>query len=287
MAWAWLPGLKPSESFFWGTKGPKLKIVSYGDSVASGYDSSFWLIKLPGGSYADHYGRDFNANTDRSVKVENRAWAGYTMGQILNEIMDGDYAVMQDADLVLLEGGGNDFLDLYKQNLIDLCDPNNFNTALQNAEDNFSSVMDIVDANTMDAEVKVMGMYYPLIHKTRTRPCETTASRKEVTAPSVHIAFLSILAKYNWFLSSKAKAHGYTFVDVFPRMNCKENNWSDCEISQVTTEEDYHQLLLSIDQKGILQDPGDISLSQKDDIHPNFDGHEQIAQAIFSTDSKK
>lgn len=276
--WSWPPGLRTSSSFFFGWYLPTYRIASFGDSVASGFNSDFWLSRVKGGTYADHFGRTLNDESKHSVKVRNLAWAGFTLGEILSAILKSHTSRIQEADLIFLEGGGNDFLDLYDQKYIDLCKPENFYPALNEAKKNYLTIMnDVVKYRKTKSAVKVLGMYYPLINETRKRPCQLT---RNAMAPTVHLAFLNALAKFNWFASREAKKRGFTYVDVLAHMNCAKKNWSTCKLNTASSEAEYLEKLLSIDAKGILKDPNDLGWTQDDHVHPNTEGHQLIAWTI-------
>lgn len=273
--WSW-PGISSSTSFFRGTLQPELKVASFGDSIASGYNSAFKLSKVKGGTYADHYGRWYNESFDYSVRVRNIAKAGFTLDQILQDLLHTNKDRIQEADLILLEGGGNDFLDLNATKNIDLCKPENFHATLENAKNNFMTMMkDVSHYKKPNSKVRVLGIYYPLVHETRSRPCIL-----KNFSPSVHVSFVKALSQFNWFLSREAKNRGFTYVDMFAHLNCSEKNWRICKATAYTSASSYEKKLFELDRVGLLKDPGDLGWMQKDRVHPNTNGHNLISWAL-------
>ncbi|MEZ4815833.1 MAG: SGNH/GDSL hydrolase family protein [Bdellovibrionota bacterium] len=275
-AMAWPGGLRSSSSFFRGLFGPELKVASFGDSVASGFNSSFWLKKVEGGTYADHFGSWYNQSYDYSVRVRNIAAAGFTLEQIFNSLINRNANRIREADLIFLEGGGNNFLDLNHKKYIDLCKPENFYPTLEKAKSDFFSMMnDVQRYKKPTSRVRVLGIYYPLMNESRTRACVLKS-----LAPSVHVSFTNALADFNWFLASESKRRGFTYVDTFSRLNCTQKNWSACKPTNYKSLSSYKNKLIELDRLGILRDPGDLGWLQKDRIHPNIYGHSLISWAI-------
>lgn len=276
-AWGWPGGLRSSTEFFRGIFGPEVKVASFGDSVASGFNSSFWLTKVKGGTYADHFGRWYNETTDYSIRVRNIAQAGFKLDQILLSLLITNRDRIQEADLIFLEGGGNDFLDLNKQKFIDLCKPENFYPTVDKAKKDFLKMMnDVSKYKKNTSKVRVLGIYYPLVHETRTRPCVLRNS----VAPSVHASFLKALSEFNWFLSQEAKKRGFTYVDTFAHLNCAQKDWKTCKPTTYSSQKIYEAKLFALDNNKVLRDPGDLGWLQKDRVHPNTSGHNLISWAI-------
>jgi lysophospholipase L1-like esterase len=276
--WAWPPGLRASTEWFHGSSGePRLQIASFGDSIASGFNSSFWLTKVKGGTYADHLGKWYSGEYNRSVVVRDLAWAGFTLGQILGAIRKDHTSKMKTADYIFLEGGGNDFLDLYSEKYIDLCKPENFYPTLDNAKNDFLSIINDADKYKKNsAKVRVLGIYYPLVHETRLRKCVL----RDSTAPSVHHAFLNAMSKFNWFLAKEARKRGYVYVDNFAHLNCEKKDWAKCKLTSSMSEAEYTAKVYDLDETNTLKDPGDLGWLQKDRVHPNTSGHDLIGWVI-------
>ncbi len=275
-AWSWPGGLRSSTSFFRGLYSPELKVASFGDSVASGFNSSFWFSKVNGGTYADHYGRWYNDSYDYSVRVRNIAQAGFTLDEILLKLFITNRDRIQEADLILLEGGGNDFLDLNAAKNIDLCKAENFRATLDKAKKNFLTMMhEVSHYKKASARVRVLGIYYPLVHETRARPCVLKSF-----SPSVHASFIKALSQFNWFLASESKKRGFTYVDTFAHLNCAQKDWKSCKPTSYTSVAAYEKKLFELDKFKILKDPGDLGWLQKDRVHPNTYGHNLISWAI-------
>lgn len=273
---SWIAGLGPSTTIFGGIFGPSLKVVSFGDSVASGYNSHFVLSKVKGGTYADHFGRWYYNYYDYNVKVRNIAKAGFTLQQILFSLLINNRDRIREADLILLEGGGNDFLDLNKRKYIDLCKAENFYPTLEKAKSHYLEMLnDVSRYKKKTSKVRVLGIYYPLVHETRTRPCTLKS-----IAPSVHASFVKALAKFNWFLASESKKRGYSYVDTFAHLNCAEKNWKACKPTSYSSQKEYEEKLFELDRKNVLRDPGDLGFLQKDRVHPNTHGHSLISWAL-------
>lgn len=287
-------GLFPTTDFFQGTSSGQIQVVSFGDSIASGYDAAdIWSI-IFGGPYGDHFGQWLSAATGQSVNVSNLAYAGYTMSQILGKITGEYTGNIQTADIVFLEGGGNDLLELLGNNKINMCDPKSYTQPLENIRTNgLASINTILQYKKPGAKVGIMGFYYPLVNTLRQSPCYTSflpgitplppkALQTSRDYSQVHELFLDVLAGINWEYRQAAFDNGFSFVDVFAKMNCASENESTCRIDNFASEEDYRQGIHSFDAQGILQDMGDLGYAQEDDIHPNTVGHEQIKRAILA-----
>ena len=273
LAAAWPPGLSSSKSVIAGSSSlPTIRVVSFGDSLASGFDPTFWLRRVPGGTYADRLGELLNQKNNQTVEVRNIAQAGIKSAGILERIKK-NAAFLSNADVVLVEGGSDDLL-LHESSKIDLCQQGVYDEALANAKIN---ALEIVRDLPTNASVVIFGIYYPSVNVTKARRCKLPPHE----TGKMHDLFMDVLALANWELYRGSQLRGFLFYDTLSVMNCGPANHPRCRVRNFDNFPDYRASLHRLDKEGIFTDPIVWNYLQRDGLHPTGGTYNLWAKDLY------
>lgn len=264
-------GMRESQSFFPGDPHKeKLLIISFGDSIASGFNSSSWFKRVEGGTYADHLGRKLQKSTNRSVEVKNQARAGYRISKIY-KLIEKSIEDLRRANFILLEGGGIDFLMDS-----DFCNLESYTQQLNYVEEQTQKALQYAAKEKIkSARVGLIGIYLPNLNELKKKRCRGEDERFRF------IRNMDRLAELNWRNRQIALRFKASFADVFSALNCLPQGKSLCEVKHSGSLDDYRRNILRAYAKGFVVDLDAQNYAQKDRLHPNFLGNAAIA-ALFN-----
>lgn len=263
-----------------------LKVAIYGDSIASGFNRTCPICGISGGPYGEHFARNLSAALNVNIEGWNDAHMGDEARQIYAQIRKGEREVAQ-ADYLLIDGGGNDFLQHTKRNM---CAEPIFREAAAEVDEQFELISAFVAQHKKrGARASYINMYYPLVDRYRDEFCPALGR-------NVHDHFFAQFIEANYAIQMRARAHGIEVVDVFSRMNCTEADHNgngildtrECAFQWGESLESYKFRLITLYEQGVIHDISQkrdaggtpLDLLQRDDTHPNRHGHAFIGDLI-------
>ena len=253
-------GIRESESLWKGSSSNStLNLVSFGDSIASGFSINRIFKRISGGTYADKAGKAYSQKTGKNVQVYNLARVGYRIQKIYDLLTKTHLEKVQNADYILLQGGGvNFFLDAnFSKQESPLPELNKVTTTTQRM---------LQFARKHQKNGALIGIYFPHLENFKNE---------------YQLRIIDTLAQANWKNRLEAKKLGYKFIDVYSQLNCTLEGQSLCRIENAFSLNDYKKRLLIAHQNKNYVGMKKLGLAQRDNIHPNSKGHSLIATEIF------
>ncbi|MBD1381592.1 SGNH/GDSL hydrolase family protein [Metabacillus arenae] len=143
----------PPEEFIPGD----LNIVALGDSLTAGVGDAD-----KNGGYVSDVVEQLELNEDyKDIRLRNYAVAGHKTTNLLNRLKQADVKQeVQNADLIFLTIGGNDMMQVVKNNIFDLTyEP--FEKERTNFSERFSKIIQDIRKQNDDATIVYLGIYNP------------------------------------------------------------------------------------------------------------------------------
>lgn len=135
----------------------KINYVALGDSLTEGVGD-----KTSQGGFVPLLSHELDDNYDVNVIYQNFGVAGNTSKQIYTQITKQKkiQTAIQKADLITLTVGGNDVMQVIRQNITNLSE-NSFDQPAQAYQKQLSELFDYIRTQNDHAQVYVLGIYNP------------------------------------------------------------------------------------------------------------------------------
>jgi lysophospholipase L1-like esterase len=267
----------------------KYRVVSYGDSIYAGYNTSLFEIALYAAPTVD---ADYLQNKWKTdMESHRRSKSGALASGVYNEKIVGERSYMQASNtrVVTFEMCGNDGLQARSalKGQTGTCNYAGMDAALNNCTTYQSAAMSYINANANVAtKVKaIANLFYPGYNADNVLSSCTDAS----TGAKINMRnkFLPYLAKMNWRACNFARNYGFKCVDSFAQyMGADYDTNADGQVDSVAlayipgeTEAAYVTRITST-LKSTIRDSNTHYASsttsydyiQSDDTHPTYAG---------------
>jgi lysophospholipase L1-like esterase len=253
------------------------RVIAFGDSIMAGWNGELKSLFIPGGNLFQRFEQVIGTATGSLVSGRNYAFPGLDSGQIITSLAVGTLDAAT-ATYLLLDAGGNDFLAARHggQRFEGACNAEGYARALTRFKANWSALLERARAINPRAELRTLGLYFPLINQYRNVNCG--AAPGLARARTAYELFLPVMLEVNYTICSTTTEHRGQCADLLAEFNCAPSLRRQCQWRDGESLASYRGRLLKLVDR--LQDPEDLGWLQKDHIHPNSRGHRRISELL-------